>query len=245
MRGVVTIDEPDIALLRVKMTRNAVGVITSVEETMIELLGWKPSELVGFPSTQFIHPEDQPSAISTWMAMITAPGTPRLWRGRYQTAQGAWQWVETVNRLEDSDEPVVYSSMTLVTVEQVTVEEELRARTQMLSRLSDALPAGLFEIDAARQVKFTNDLLHLIVGAPAAATIEAQLGTVIDEDQPVFEEALSAVLADATVDDIEIRLREPVTGEERVCRLSLRALNESKRGSSKVTLFDAIEAPVR
>jgi PAS domain S-box-containing protein len=163
----VTIDDPGSAMLQVKMTRNAAGVITSVEATMIELLGWQPSQLVGLPSTQFIHPEDQASAISTWMAMITAPGTPRLWRGRYQTAQGAWQWVETVNRLEDADEPVVYSSMTLVTVEQVTIEEELRSNP-------DAEPA----------------------------------------DKPVFQDALSAVLADATVDDIEIRLLEPATGAQ-------------------------------
>jgi hypothetical protein len=128
--------------------------------------------------------------------VITAPGTPRLWRGRYQTAQGASQWVETVNRLEDSDEPVVHNSMTLVTVEQVTIEEELRSNPD--AEMTDALPAGLFEIDAARQVKFTNDRLHLIVGAPAAATIEAQLATIVDEDQPVFQDALSAVLADAT-----------------------------------------------
>jgi hypothetical protein len=99
--------------------------------------------------------------------VITAPGTPRLWRGRYQTAQGASQWVETVNRLEDSDEPVVHNSMTLVTVEQVTIEEELRSNP-------DAEPA----------------------------------------DKPVFQDALSAVLADATVDDIEIRLLEPATGAQ-------------------------------
>ena len=187
-------DQAGAAVLRVNMTRNAAGVITSVEETMVELLGWRPSQLIGFPSTQFIHPEDQPSAISTWMAMITAPGTTRLWRGRYQTAEGAWQWVETVNRLEDADEPVVYSSMTWATVEQVGIEEELRARTQMLSRLTDALPVGLFEIDAAHQVKFTNDLLHVIVGAPPAATIEAQLATIVNEDQRVFDGALAAVL---------------------------------------------------
>ena len=158
--------------------------------------------------------------------MITAPGMPRLWRGRYQTAAGTWEWIESVNRLEDSDEPVVYSSMTRVAVDEVSVEEELRARTQMLSRLSDALPAGLFEIDAARQVKFTNDRLHLIVGTPAAATIDAQLATIVDEDQPELEAALSAVLADETVDDIEIRLRDRATDAQRVCLLSLRALTD-------------------
>jgi hypothetical protein len=69
--------------------------------------------------------------------------------------------------LEDSDEPVVHNSMTLVTVEQVTIEEELRSNP-------DAEPA----------------------------------------DKPVFQDALSAVLADATVDDIEIRLLEPATGAQ-------------------------------
>jgi diguanylate cyclase (GGDEF)-like protein/PAS domain S-box-containing protein len=222
----VNIDDQGSATLRVNMTRNSVGVITTVDETMVKLLGWKPSQLIGLPSIQLIHPEDEASAVSTWMAMITTPGLTRVWRGRYQTAAGTWEWIESVNRLEDSDEPAVHSSMTRVAVEDVSVEEELRARTQMLSRLSDALPAGLFEIDAARQIKFTNDRLHLIVGAQAAATIEAQLASVIDEDQPELEAALSAVLADASVDDIEIRLQDPGTGAERVCLLSLRALTD-------------------
>jgi diguanylate cyclase (GGDEF)-like protein/PAS domain S-box-containing protein len=222
----VKIDDQGTATLRVNMTRNSFGVITAVDETMVELLGWKPSQLIGLPSIQLIHPEDESSAVSTWIAMMSAPGMPRLWRGRYQTAGGTWQWVESVNRMEDSDEPVVHTSLTRVAVEQVSVEEELRARTQMLSRLSDALPAGLFEIDAARQIRFTNDRLHLIVGTPAAATIDAQLAGIVDEDRPEFEAALSAVLADVSVDDIEVRFRDPATGTKRVCLLSLRALTD-------------------
>jgi diguanylate cyclase (GGDEF)-like protein len=42
----------------------------------------------------------------------------------------------------------------------------------------------------------------------------------------VFEEALSAVLADQAVDDIEIRLLNSATGSQRVCRLSVRALTD-------------------
>ena len=60
--------------LRVNMTRNSVGVITAVDETMVELLGWKPSELIGLPSTQLIHPADELSAVSTWITMISSPG---------------------------------------------------------------------------------------------------------------------------------------------------------------------------
>jgi diguanylate cyclase (GGDEF)-like protein/PAS domain S-box-containing protein len=217
----------------VQMTRNAAGVITWVDDSIIDMLGWRPDELVGLPSTAFIHPEDQTSAIAAWMAMITTPGMARVWRGRYQTADGAWKWVESVNRLKDSDDPVVSSSMTPVTVEQSSVEEELRAREQLLSRLSDALPLGLFQIDATGHVTFTNDRLHTIVGRVPAATIEAQLSAVVAEDKPALQIALASVLADQPVDDIEIRLRLPISEAvpgaeaERVCVLSLRALTDS------------------
>jgi diguanylate cyclase (GGDEF)-like protein/PAS domain S-box-containing protein len=214
------------------MTRNSIGVITWVEESIVEMLGWQPEDLVGSPSTRLVHPEDYASAIGAWMEMVTSPGLTRVWRGRYQTAYGAWTWVETVNRLDDSDDPVVVTEMTRVTVQQVSVEEELRAREQLLSRLSDALPVGLFQIDLTRHVTFTNDRLHAIVGVPSAATIDAQLSTVVPEDWPLLEEVLAAVLADQPVDDIEIRLRV-ATGDgafaadaERVCVLSLRALTD-------------------
>jgi diguanylate cyclase (GGDEF)-like protein/PAS domain S-box-containing protein len=170
------------------------------------------------------------------MAMVTSPGTTRVWRGRYQASDGVWTWVETVNRLDDSADPVVSSSMKRVTVEEASIEEELRAREQLLSRLSDALPVGLFQIDLAGHVTFTNDRLHSIVGHVPAATIAAQLSSVVAEDWPVLEAALAGVLADQPVDDIELRLRlaageaAPAAERERVCLLSLRALTDSAGG---------------
>jgi diguanylate cyclase (GGDEF)-like protein len=137
-----------------------------------------------------------------------------------------------VNRLEDSDDPIVSTLMTRVTVEQASVEEDLRAREQLLSRLSDALPVGLFQIDTTGQVTFTNDRLHTIVDRAPAATIKAQMSSVVAEDQPILEAALAAVLADQLVDDIELRLSLAaedaplIAALERVCLLSLRALTD-------------------
>jgi diguanylate cyclase (GGDEF)-like protein len=216
----------------VRITRNAAAVITSVDNSIVEVLGWRPDQLVGRASTGFIHPEDQPSAITAWFDMIAAPGSTQTWRGRYQGADGGWKWVESVNvnHLEDEDDPLVLTSMTLITVDQVSSEEELRARKQLLTRLSDALPLGVFEIDASRQIKFTNDRLHAIVGCPPAATAEAQFSTVVAEDRALLDAALAAVLADQPIDDTEIRLRlaqaEPRATAERVCLLSLRALTD-------------------
>ena len=81
----------------VVLTRDAVGIITYVDEGITDMLGWTPEQLVGQPSTKFLHPEDQPAGIAMWMEMITEPGTKGTWRGRYRAADGSWQWVETVN----------------------------------------------------------------------------------------------------------------------------------------------------
>jgi diguanylate cyclase (GGDEF)-like protein len=99
--------------------------------------------------------------------------------------------------------------------------------------LSDALPVGLIQIDLIGNVTFTNDQLHAIVGVAPAATLMAQLSTVVADDLPLLYRALKAVLADEPVDDIELRLELPParvpTGEQaaRVCVLSLRALTDS------------------
>ncbi|MEY2477916.1 MAG: hypothetical protein QOG87_3231 [Actinomycetota bacterium] len=208
----------------VVLKRNAVGIITDVDEGIVDMLGWTPEELIGLPSTKLLHPEDQAAGIAMWMEMITEPGATGVWRGRYRAADGSWQWVETFNEnLLDGPEEVVRTSMRRVTVEQVGVEEQLRARTQLLSRLSDALPVGLVQIDASRSITFTNDRLHAIVGAPAAATIDALLSGVVDDDKPFLDAAVDAVLAEQPVDDIELRLQAPI---DRVCLLSLRALTD-------------------
>lgn len=207
---------------------------------MVEVLGWTPQELVGKPSTEYIHPEDRGSGVTAWMEMLSAPGDTNVWRGRYQGADGTWKWVETVNvnHLNDAEHPVVDSTMTLVAGEQASVEEELRAREQLIARLSDALPVGLFQIDAERRLTFTNDRFHTIVGSPRAATIGAQFPTVSSSDRVRLNEMLTAVLGGHAVDEIDIHLGLPATGPDspmtaqKVGVLAVRPLTD---GAGRVT----------
>ena len=221
--------EPPLA----HMTRDAFGIVTSVDEGICELLGWQPEQMIGLPSTKFVHTSDQAAAIDAWVEMITSPGLTRLWRGRYCTVEGAWQWVETENRYDDTGHPTVFTSMKRVDAPPESVEEQLLAREQLLSRLSDALPVGVFQVDLDGLVIFTNRSFHAIVGVPLKSTFEAQMSTVIAEDQPVLEAALATALADGSVDDIEIRIGLPDSGgttgagARRVCMLGLRALSDS------------------
>ena len=52
----------------VTIGRDAAGVIIFVGSEMPDVLGWRPEELIGRPSTDFIHPEDQASAITAWFS---------------------------------------------------------------------------------------------------------------------------------------------------------------------------------
>jgi diguanylate cyclase (GGDEF)-like protein len=221
----------------VHMTRNAIGVIQSVDEGVYDLLGWRPDQLIGSSSTTFIHSDDQASAIAAWVRMIDAPDGAGFWRGRYQSAYGTWVWIETVNRYGGGDDPVVVTEMKGATVEQVSMEERLYARGQLLSRLSDALPVGVFQVNLDGHVTFTNDRLHVIVGVGVRASIEEQMTTIANEDWHLFEQALESALTDRPVGDIELRLRVPSEDlsedpaveqyEERVCLLGLRTLTDS------------------
>jgi diguanylate cyclase (GGDEF)-like protein/PAS domain S-box-containing protein len=215
-----------------RLTRNEVGLITSVEESMVEVLGWRPDQLVGSPSTDLIHPDDQASGVAAWVEMIAAPGTTRGWRGRYRTAAGDWQWVESVNsnRLDDADNPMVVSVMSRIAVTEMSVEEELRARKQIISRLADALPVGIFQIDSSLRITFTNDRLHDILGVRPATDTASQFGVVVDQDRARLDSALRAVLNDEPVDDLELRfgvsVPHPDFATTRVCQVSLRPLTD-------------------
>ena len=215
-----------------QMTRDPSGVITSIDEAIFELLGWRPEELVGSPSTSLIHPADQPGAVAEWMAMITAPGRTGIWRGRYKTAQGSWRWVETENRFDEGYGSKVITSMREVSPEQASLEEQFLAREQLLTQLSDALPVGVFQVDLDGKITLTNKSFHLIVGVPPQDSFEAQMSTVSPEDQPALEAALAEAFACRSIDGVEIRLRvptgesPPVTTQDRVCLLGLRPLTD-------------------
>ncbi|MHB1582420.1 MAG: sensor domain-containing diguanylate cyclase [Acidimicrobiales bacterium] len=222
--------------LAVTMTRDAAGVIISVGPEIERVLGWAPEELVGRPSTELIHPEDQPTAISTWFSMLDAPGERRTWQGRYRTGHGTWQWVETVNvsHLDHPADPHVRTTMRPADREQVSLSEALRAREQLLSRLSEAMPIGVFQIDAGGTVTFCNERLRAILGSQGSATVSAQFAAVVPADQAALAEGLERVLEDRPVDDLELRIAPPsgtgAVDDERVCVVSMRPLTDGNGG---------------
>ena len=192
----------------VQMTRDAAGVITSVDDAIVELLGLVAEQLVGSPSTSLIHPADQPGAVAAWMDMITSPGRTGIWRGRYKTAAGSWKWVgKSQNRIGDGDDSEVITFMKEVGPDEVSLEEQFQAREQLLTQLSDALPVSVFQVDLDGRITLTNNSLHLIVGIPPKDSFTAQMSTVVYNDRPSLDAALSNAFAGQSVDGAELRLR--------------------------------------
>lgn len=122
-----------------------------------------------------------------------------------------------------------------ITAQKLAEQEvsRLLSREQLLSRLSESVPVGLFEVDASGGVTFSNDRAQSIVGVLRASNIDAFTEAVVEPDRALFEAALATAFGGQAVDDAEIRFRrhEPdvllTAGAERVCDLSLRALTDA------------------
>jgi diguanylate cyclase (GGDEF)-like protein len=102
--------------------------------------------------------------------------------------------------------------------------------------LSDALPVGVFQVNLARRVTFTNDRLHVIVGVGVRSSVDEQLSTIVEEDRYLFEAALAGALAGEAVDDIEIRLLFPRS--DSIGSTERRQKTESNQGNQSTRTTD-------
>jgi diguanylate cyclase (GGDEF)-like protein/PAS domain S-box-containing protein len=218
--------------------RNEAGVITSIDDSITEILGWRPEQIMGSPSTVFIHPDDQADAIGAWFAMIGTPGSTRTFRGRYRTADGGWRWIdcENTNYLDDPDNPHVFTVIRPSEAGELSLAEQVRAREELIIRLTDALPVGVFQVDRDRLVLFTNGRLHHILGAAPAPTVASLFAVVTDDDRRRLDAAIDAALEGREVDGLELHFNVVVPHPEfaatRVCQVSLRPLTD---GAGAVT----------
>jgi PAS domain S-box-containing protein len=170
--------------------KNEGGVVLEVDEATTQILGRAAEDLIGGRTLAFTHPDDHALVIENWMEMLATPGPARRVRVRYQRGDQSWVWFEVTNHnlLNDPGQRCVVSGMLDIS-EEMAAGEALRAREQLLDRLAEAIPLGLFQIDSARHIVYTNDRLHEIIGVARSPTVTTQVSTVIDEDRPALETA--------------------------------------------------------
>jgi diguanylate cyclase (GGDEF)-like protein/PAS domain S-box-containing protein len=98
--------------------------------------------------------------------------------------------------------------------------EMSRLHEQLLERLTEAIPIGLFQFDHAGRITFVNDRLQSWLGGAPPATLADVATSLTDRDRAVFTAHIASVLAGSALDDEEVH----IAADGRVCTLSLRSL---------------------
>jgi diguanylate cyclase (GGDEF)-like protein/PAS domain S-box-containing protein len=205
--------------------KNELSVITTIDDATTQILGWSPDEMEGRRSLDFIHPDDHALAIDNWIHMLARPGPARRVRQRLRGKDGGWTWFEVTNHnlLDDPDDCCVACEMVDIS-DEMAANEEVRARGQLLHQLAEAVPVGLFQIDAAGQIVYANDRLGEIFATEPAETISDQLKSVVPADRPALDAAIEKVLKHGSPADLEVALRLPSSQARGYCTIALRAL---------------------
>lgn len=207
--------------------KNEVAVFVDVDDATTELLGVPRDEIVGHGSLDFVHPDDQQRSITAWLDLLGAPGAARRVRLRHRRGDGSWIWLELTNHnlLDHPDYHCVVTEMLDIS-DEIAAQEAVRAREELLRRLTETIPLGVLQVDRSGTVVYTNERLHQILGRGAAAGIEEQLDTVAAADRPRVSQAVAEVVTDGSDRDLEVRVEGDSDGF-RLCRVSIRGLHDA------------------
>ena len=228
--GTVVRTMAPIAPRTARVVKTELAMITEIDAATTKILGWRPEEIVGRRSLDFIHPDDQERSISNWMEMLTSPGHDQRVRLRHLAADGAWLWMEITNRnlLNDPDQPRIVAEMLDIS-DELAAQEALRASEQRLRRLAESLPLGVVQIEADRRISYANASLADVTGAASTDSVDQQFCHITEADRPRFDAALGEVLGgidqdlaiDFTGSDSIVTGR---AGPTRHCTMSMRSL---------------------
>jgi PAS domain S-box-containing protein len=132
---------------------NPDGSIRYESPGVLAITGWLAEELVGRPSFDLIHEEDQPAVVQVMARLAQGPFTAAPMTYRFRRRDGSWAWLE-------SDGVTIYRDGVIHSVVLVSreVSEELRESAREAARLeqleTDAAKLGeLLEEERARAAR--------------------------------------------------------------------------------------------
>jgi diguanylate cyclase (GGDEF)-like protein/PAS domain S-box-containing protein len=249
-----TEDRPaiDPALLVPRRPRTATmhktwgALITEIDDRTTRMLGWTPEQMVGLRTTEFLHPDDHPRALASWMEMLAKKQSQRV-RLRHRRSDGEWQWVELENvyhHAENNEDVVVVCQLTDIS-DEMAAYEELDRREWLFRRLAESMPAGLLQLDAGAGVVYANERLGDILGVRDADALDAHLSTVVDADRGALDAAIALVLERGEDQTLEVAVRVPGEPADRHCFVNLVALRDRKGAAGALACVTDVTDSVR
>ncbi|HTA34913.1 MAG TPA: diguanylate cyclase [Solirubrobacteraceae bacterium] len=205
------------------------GNVIECDEAYLQMFGYSIEEVVGQPTFERVHAEDQARLIESWIAMI-ATGRVQMSRVRMRRGDGSWLWVDATyhNFLHDEEHAHVLAECIDVSAE-MSAQEALQEREELLRHLLEEMPDGLLQLDSERNVVYHNarllEILHTQLtcaeatadtpdaadGKAAVATVELHELTQIltDEDLEAFEAVVERALSTGVGEDVEVEALLP------------------------------------
>jgi diguanylate cyclase (GGDEF)-like protein/PAS domain S-box-containing protein len=206
------------------------GNVLSCDEAYLQMFGYAhEDEVIGHPTFERVHPDDQARLIESWIAMV-ATARVQMARVRVRREDGDWLWVDTSyhNFLGHDGDGYVLAECIDVSGE-MAAQEELQDREELLRRLLEEMPDGLLQLDDGREVVYHNPRLLEVLHGPAAArsassaSLEAILFGLEDQSREALDGALGRALEQGLSDDVEVRVMRG-DGERRQILFKLRPL---------------------
>src|SRR6202050_1684 len=146
------------------LTEDELGKVLGCDAAFVQMFGYTAQEVIGQSVLDQIHPEDQGRVVEGWLAML-ATHRDQQTRLRRKRKDGSWMWVDTTvhNFLNEPARNHVPVEIIDVSAE-MAAQEALQEREELLRRLTDAMPVGLLQVDAERNVVYNNahllEILH-------------------------------------------------------------------------------------
>jgi diguanylate cyclase (GGDEF)-like protein/PAS domain S-box-containing protein len=226
------------------MHKSMTAVITDIDDNVTRMFGWAREQLVGSRSSEFIHPDDQERAVSIWMQLLSTRDSQRA-RFRHRCADGGWLWIEVENihnGAEDPDDVDVITHISDIS-DEMAAHEALHRREQLFSRLAEALPTGVLQLQRDGSAIYANARLTEILHVGSVATADDLYAAISPTDRPVVTAAVERALAERIDAELEAEIGSVRGQSSRRCSLTIVAVPDHEgRPGALVCLDDITES---
>jgi diguanylate cyclase (GGDEF)-like protein/PAS domain S-box-containing protein len=224
--------------------KNMTALITAADENVSRMFGFTREQLIGSRSSEFLHPDDQERAVSTWMQLLATRGSQRV-RLRHRRAAGGWLWVEIENIHNGAEEPDDVDVIAHISdiSDEMAAHEALRRREQLFSRLAEALPTGVLQLSRDGSVIYANARLSEILQTVTPISAADLLATVTPRDRPVVTTAVQAALSNAVDSELEVEICPSQARRSRRCAITVAAVDDQEgQPAALICLTDVTES---
>ncbi|MGV1037277.1 MAG: PAS domain S-box protein [Candidatus Nanopelagicales bacterium] len=162
---------------------NIEGVIRWVSPSVESVLGWKPEQMVGYQSLEFVDLLDHAEVLRL-RAQVAHGKLISRHQARYRCADGQFRWMSTQARpVKDPSGQVMGFVVGLRDVHDQVLAQEALSRSERKFRLAlDGAPQGMALVNLARQFTTVNDALCRMLGRDRDWLLDRTVGDLMSPE---------------------------------------------------------------